>query len=1312
ARTGRFDYTTLTPAQRQNAINTIAQNHAATGAATTRNWIAWARNQLGSTARHIAFRANLDVGLEESAYREFDLAELVEKDAHIWMRSSRLDTLAVRRIGNTDMAWLYDPAAGTISRINSQQLSEEMTSRAITDAVVAAPPTSSTTTSEHMREAIQAAGLKPAEGTVDGVADVLSELSARYPDRHGQHDTGRDQMSVTELLTHTRGRLRPFSDSDVEELGQLEAGATALIVEYYTDDTYPYTYLIGHDTERLHNALIKQHQGPRDPKLAGAYIAYFDPSGVAKSRPTVFGSKPQSPQTDFAGIFTALISTTRRPAARVRTQTGNRTPDEILAGLTTGTIEPGSRPPSRRAQTSSAIPVGPGGVRAPPANDGSSTRPQPLEDAPSAQDDARNHPPATAQTTHTTPATTASKTKPEAESPHTNGPAPTDSGNRLTLGNIRAALRIDDDTESIDSTTNPTSTHTLTAAISSQADIPPQPGPTERYGWMTAARWRQHVMDSRPARTTPPAPDNPKPATSTSARRHASADQAAPAFSRDAIDAVVANRQAVDWNMVVGDNRVVLLGEAHSNTPIRDFLTAQAQAIKAAGVTHYGIEAPPHPAIDKLNDGRRAYLGGVHVGPGESAGYERVIQAMSAAGIIIVPLDLDPSGSWPAGARDKHMADTITAIVSENPGAKVAALLGEFHTINEESEGQPAAGQILHASGYPTTTVQFAGGAEEYTRTLLAEALRNHNATGETFYADLRDYHNAGGSYAPGHDAVIHLPATTVTAHTTPATTAEGPLWSFGTFQAELTTSESVTSELLSRPAYRTWRGFNTDVLPSFRLADPHPTTPPTVTTTRGDGSTTHTTTTNPPRTTQNPPTDCLLQSLTGIQDDTGSTTIQTHILTTDSQTTPLPGHSRQEAETAAGSRFYGYGSEHHIASELLRLPPGSQAEVIGVHPTVNANGIGAHAFRMTNGRWDNGKLVEAGTIFTVDDGDPDHTQPEPGTWASLHAAFYTRDGQTITPRQPHNDLPALPDDIRIGAPTTTSSDFAIFRPITLDQWEHIIGDVRAAPSCGIPVPMITVKWVEVSNRLFGGQQHSPHSATVTNGFDCEIDGRDQEFTRELTRRLSGPGVRNIRIRAGDTTENDNRPIATLLAEYENNTHRPGSDIQIGRWTGLIARAGEQNVPDDDGGASPDGQFLNLLDRTPVFRRNEVLNNREARNRLKIDNGRAYRGDSDRLLGRDGDEHLYYVMHRARFYLTADKDPAMLLNHPSEEADAAGTITFRHGKLLALTRRSPNYPPGTWRMGLEALRELITRQGAQLHEHFVLDPTLLPTGLP
>jgi hypothetical protein len=238
-------------------------------------------------------------------------------------------------------------------------------------------------------------------------------------------------------------------------------------------------------------------------------------------------------------------------------------------------------------------------------------------------------------------------------------------------------------------------------------------------------------------------------------------------FTPGSLDSVVANRRSVDWNAVVGDHRAVLLGELHYNAPGREFLAGQARAMRVAGITHFGVEASPHSAFDELNAGRPVDL--AQVGSRHLSGYEQAIRAMNAVGITVVPLDMHRS-AHPArdarDARDRHMADTIAGILSEGPSTKVAALLGSLHTGNASQFFPPNAGAILHAGPHSSTSIEFTGG---YDRTNeLATAARKHNAAGETFVADLLDYHNAGGQFRPDNNAYIHLPQSDPPPHLSP----------------------------------------------------------------------------------------------------------------------------------------------------------------------------------------------------------------------------------------------------------------------------------------------------------------------------------------------------------------------------------------------------------------------------------------------------------------------------------------------------------------------------------------------------------------
>ncbi|MFI2229612.1 hypothetical protein [Nocardia testacea] len=219
-------------------------------------------------------------------------------------------------------------------------------------------------------------------------------------------------------------------------------------------------------------------------------------------------------------------------------------------------------------------------------------------------------------------------------------------------------------------------------------------------------------------------------------------DEGTAGFTPDSLDSVVANRRSVDWNAMVGDHRAVLLGELHYNAPGRAFLAGQARAMREAGITHFGVEAPPHSAFDELNAGRPADL--TQVGLRHLSGYEEMMRAMNAEGITVVPLDMRRSAHPARDAqevRDRHMAATIDGILSEDPDTKVAALLGSLHTSNSP-HFPPNAGAILHAGPHSTTSIEFTGGYDRGNQ--LATVARKHNAAGETFVADLLDYHNAG----------------------------------------------------------------------------------------------------------------------------------------------------------------------------------------------------------------------------------------------------------------------------------------------------------------------------------------------------------------------------------------------------------------------------------------------------------------------------------------------------------------------------------------------------------------------------------------
>ncbi|MEU2043443.1 hypothetical protein [Nocardia niwae] len=221
-------------------------------------------------------------------------------------------------------------------------------------------------------------------------------------------------------------------------------------------------------------------------------------------------------------------------------------------------------------------------------------------------------------------------------------------------------------------------------------------------------------------------------------------------------------RRPVDWGELMRDNRILLLGEDHSNVAARHFLQEQAAALRAAGVTHYGIEAPHHPAIDALNAGLRPNLAEVRFGPGWAT-YQEVVEAMAAEGIEIVPFDVtnpaSPHGSALRDVRESAMAKHIAEVMAADPSAKMVVLVGRLHITRDLAEwarttgayGHPLAARLTDA-GLTTRTVGVWGGNDP-----LSVVERVH-AADETFMADLPPRSDAR-SRPPlwEADAILHL---------------------------------------------------------------------------------------------------------------------------------------------------------------------------------------------------------------------------------------------------------------------------------------------------------------------------------------------------------------------------------------------------------------------------------------------------------------------------------------------------------------------------------------------------------------------------
>ncbi|MEU1958426.1 sigma-70 family RNA polymerase sigma factor [Nocardia sp. NPDC019304] len=229
----------------------------------------------------------------------------------------------------------------------------------------------------------------------------------------------------------------------------------------------------------------------------------------------------------------------------------------------------------------------------------------------------------------------------------------------------------------------------------------------------------------------------------------------------------VQQRQPVDWQALTRDTQILLLGEDHSNISGRVFLERQAAALRRAGVTHFGIEAPPHPAIDAVNAGIPMDLSGVELGPARD-GYLGLVWAMSAQGIKIVPFDVRIPGSEHGSPlrdiRESHITKTISQIVAEDPDAIIAVQIGMDHITEDQEIWQRTtgtSGMPLHArlreAGFTTKSISIWGGdtGQDGPINGIVERL---DLQDQTFIADLQEFRRAGGKFPRwGSDFLLHL---------------------------------------------------------------------------------------------------------------------------------------------------------------------------------------------------------------------------------------------------------------------------------------------------------------------------------------------------------------------------------------------------------------------------------------------------------------------------------------------------------------------------------------------------------------------------
>ncbi len=199
------------------------------------------------------------------------------------------------------------------------------------------------------------------------------------------------------------------------------------------------------------------------------------------------------------------------------------------------------------------------------------------------------------------------------------------------------------------------------------------------------------------------------------------------------------NKQTPDIGaFATKEKPVVFLGEEHTDATSQNFIAGQAEKMKAAGITHFGVEMPSQwqPMLDKWaagdNDARAEFKDALTKGtdeqryPGLPERYVNMIDSMIKAGIKPVALDvphkspLSPEGYTD---RNKHTTDIIGGIIKDNPDARIVALGGSNHS-GRSAIGESLDTQLKNNHGIESTVIHTSGGdqTQRYSRLSFNEA--------------------------------------------------------------------------------------------------------------------------------------------------------------------------------------------------------------------------------------------------------------------------------------------------------------------------------------------------------------------------------------------------------------------------------------------------------------------------------------------------------------------------------------------------------------------------------------------------------------
>ena len=216
----------------------------------------------------------------------------------------------------------------------------------------------------------------------------------------------------------------------------------------------------------------------------------------------------------------------------------------------------------------------------------------------------------------------------------------------------------------------------------------------------------------------------------------------------------------LDYQALLADKRVLFLGEEHSNISITPHLVSSAPLFKAAGITHYFIEAPTtgKATFEKLNCGEKVDLSALDCGPGRD--YQDACYAMIRQGILVYPIDIDQTHRPSREEREAHMAQEMRDILARDSSAKALVRIGRFHAGKYAGLVEKVATlrTRIEASGIPVSVAALTGGTSTGPKSLL-NAASAAGLSQTLFVVDLRLFSNKDVLFGAGEmDYAIHLP--------------------------------------------------------------------------------------------------------------------------------------------------------------------------------------------------------------------------------------------------------------------------------------------------------------------------------------------------------------------------------------------------------------------------------------------------------------------------------------------------------------------------------------------------------------------------